>query len=59
MKPSILECMSDEILRSLERDKKKHIKGYVCCARCKRTNVTLRKINGVYFCNNCLDGGNK
>ena len=42
-----------EVLKSIKKDKKKHAKGYVCCIKCKRTGVTLRKINDEYICNVC------
>lgn len=42
-----------EALKSVKRDKKKHVKGYVCCEKCKRTGITLRKINDRYLCNDC------
>lgn len=50
---NILDWMSNEILKSCKRDKKKHVKGYVCCIKCKRTGVTLRKISDEYICNDC------
>ncbi len=31
----------------------KHVKGYVCCCKCGRTGVTLRKTENKYICNEC------
>lgn len=44
------------IPKTSKRDK--HVKGYVCCHKCGRTNGTLRKIGNKasgykYICNEC------
>ena len=31
----------------------KHVKGVVCCHKCGRTGVTLRKFDSKYICNDC------
>lgn len=49
----IYKWLLGDALKSIKKDKKKHIKGYVCCAKCKRAGVTLRKINDEYICNDC------
>lgn len=36
-----------------EQKEGKYVKGYVCCKKCKRTGVTLRKIKDEYICNDC------
>lgn len=42
-----------DALKPDKRSKKKHITGCVRCEKCKRSGVTLRKINDEYFCNDC------
>lgn len=49
----IYKWLMGDALKSAKRDEKKHVKGYVCCEKCKRTGVTLRKINDTYLCNDC------
>ena len=49
----IYKWLLGDALKSAERDKRKHVKGYVCCEKCKRTGVTLRKVNDYYICNDC------
>ena len=47
------KCLLADALKSSKKDKKKHVKSYVCCEKCKRTGVTLRKIDDDYICNDC------